>query len=152
MAKIFTITEIKVAAYNTMARMCEDPDVVKMLWGIEELISDLEEMGEPEPEKVAEAKEKTMEKVEKMESVPKKSRNGPCKIVQPGKFTGPGSSLKRETWNKMMDLRTTDKTVNDLAAMTNGKVTPDEVRAMCGTKKVPYEKWEAMAKALGVAV
>ncbi len=146
--KTFTLEEVKIAAMDALAATkMDDPDtIVDTLRGMQLLISALaEKMKAPEP-----VAEETAGKTAGEPKKAKKDPNGPVVIVQPGEFKGYGAIMKRATYNRMMQLRTEeDKTVTEIAAMTDGRLTSDEIRAMCGVKKVPYTKWEILAEVLG---
>lgn len=145
MNKMFSIDEIKVAAMDVLLMMGDGDNVVQLLGGMSELIAALEAkevLTEQKPEKVAKPDEKTAKNV-------KSNRNGHCEVVQPGKFSGYGAKLKRRTYDRLYELKQEGKTALEIVNLANGQLKEDDIRAMLKTQKVPFEKWNLLAEALG---
>lgn len=68
------------------------------------------------------------------------------------RFVGTGAELKRATLWAMEAMRAGGKSAPELARLTHGKVSADDVTEMLARGRVAFDKWKAMAKALDVEV
>lgn len=65
-------------------------------------------------------------------------------------YYGPQALMKREIYKALQARRAQGITSGAISKLTRGKVTPDEVLEIIAGAKLPWTKWEALAKALGV--